>query len=181
MGGFWSEQVLGSLDVGTIRNTTAVSIIFQLVLMHVDALNLSSNLHEFMPAACGHCMLLYQQHIQVRYGKLVSLHCMKHVTSPFCIFLNTWSGDPHPAPDPINLDAEVNMAYNVEPLRLSSKGPFELLLVLKSLLFHGAVPPGLIEYRRRLCFWYEVTAPNDQYPWLMKQYISWPYKRFWLD
>jgi hypothetical protein len=29
---------------------------------------------------------------------------------------------------------------------------------------------GLIEYRRRLCFWYEVTAPNDQYPWLMKQY-----------
>ena len=138
--------------------------------MHVDALNLSSNLHEFMPAAWGHCMLLYQQHIQVRYGKLVSLHCMKHVTSPFCIL----------TPEAvtltqrliINIDAEVNMAYNVEPLRLSSKGPFELLLVLKSPLFHGAVPPGLIEYRRRLCFWYEVTAPNDQYPWLMKQYIS---------
>ena len=140
MGGFWSEQVLGSLDVGTIRNTTTVSIIFQLVLMHVDALNLSSNLHEFMPAAWGHCMLLYQQHIQVRYGKLVSLHCMKHVTSPFCIL----------TPEAvtltqrliINIDAEVNMAYNVEPLRLSSKGPFELLLVLKSPPFHGAVPPG---------------------------------------
>lgn len=182
MGGFWSEQVLGSLDVGTIRNTTTVSIIFQLVLMHVDALNLSSNMHEFMPAAWGHCMLLYQQHIQVRYGKLASLHCMKHVTSPFCIFLNTilrWPSQKAPdhqsrcrgehgvqrGTSETKLEGAVWTAPRPEKSPVSWGGTVSwgLLNIADGFVFGMKWLPQMINTRG----WWNS--------------ISWPYKRFWLD
>ena len=82
------------------------------------------------------------------------------------------------------------MAYNVEPLRLSSKGPFELLLVLESPRmsqadqgfshrFHGAVVPQTGWASSGFVFLgYEVNDPNDQYPRLMKQYKLTVHQRF---
>ena len=181
MGGFWSEQVLGSLDVGTIRNTTTVSIIFQLVLMHVDALNLSSNLHEFMPAGvivCSSINNIYRI-IQVRYGKLVSLHCMKHVTSPFCI-LTPFCGDPH---------KRRLILYRCRGEHGVQRGTSETKLEgavwtaprpEKSPVWGGTVSWGLLNIAHGFVFgmkWLPQMI-NTRGWW---NSISWPYKRFWLD